>query len=172
MSRLLPPLVPGAIVGIALALLVSRVGAQTSLAASQRDSSATPRAVLQAGRAAGVRLDGVLDDVAWTGADSITALTQTEPHEGAPASARTVVKVIAAGDALTIGVRADQPPGVPIISFARDRDAALANEDHIRLVLDTYLDGRSGYVFAVNPNGARYDGLVVNQGESESSDWD
>lgn len=127
---------------------------------------------MRAAHAAGIRLDGALNDPAWQTADSITELTQTEPREGAAASARTVVRVLAAADALIIGVRADQPPGVPIVSFARDRDAALANEDHIRLVLDTYLDGRSGYVFAVNVNGARYDALVANQGESESSDWD
>ena len=134
------------------------------------DSAA--RVVLRATHAAAIRLDGRLDDDAWLRADSITSFTQTEPREGAPSSGRTVVKVLASDDALTIGVRADQPSGVPIVSFARERDASLSNEDHIRLVLDTYLDGRSGYVFAVNPNGARYDGLVVDQGERESSDWD
>ena len=70
------------------------------------------------------------------------------------------------------GVRADNPPGVGLVAFSRSRDAALDSEDHIKLVLDTYLDGRSGYVFAVNPNGARYDALVANQGEGEDSNWD
>src|SRR5204863_9222239 len=41
----------------------------------------------------------------------------------------------------------------------------------IKIVLDTYLDGRSGYVFAVNPSGSRYDALV-NQGGDENSSWD
>ena len=40
------------------------------------------------------------------------------------------------------------------------------------MVLDTYLDGRSGYVFIVNPHGARYDALVANQGEGENAQWD
>jgi hypothetical protein len=71
-----------------------------------------------------------------------------------------------------IGVRADDPDPTRITAFARDRDASLANEDHIKLVLDTYLDGRSGYVFMVNPNGARYDALVANQGEGENANWD
>jgi hypothetical protein len=155
----------------AIVLLSPDAGAQANPSQTARDS--TPeRVVLRAGRGSALRLDGMLNDAAWQSADSITALTQTEPREGSPASARTVVKVVATDDALTIGIRAEQPPGVPIISFARDRDAALANEDHVRIVLDTYLDGRSGYVFAVNVNGARYDALVANQGESESSDWD
>ena len=154
--------------------------AQTRPPSTARDSSATSstspertqRPAHRAGSGAPARLDGLLTDEVWATADSITDLSQTEPREGSPASARTVVKVLASEDALTIGVRADQPPGIPVISFARDRDASLSSEDHIRIVLDTYLDGRSGYVFAVNPNGARYDALVVAQGEGESADWD
>jgi hypothetical protein len=39
-------------------------------------------------------------------------------------------------------------------------------------VLGPFLDGRSGYVFSVNPSGARYDGLINPGGESENVDWD
>ena len=38
------------------------------------------------------------------------------------------------------------------------RVAGLGNEDHVMIVLDTCRDGRSGCVFAVDPNGARYPG--------------
>src|SRR2546426_8487173 len=37
---------------------------------------------------------------------------------------------------------------------------SLVAEDHVRIVLGPFLDGRSGYVFAVNPTGARYDALI------------
>jgi len=40
------------------------------------------------------------------------------------------------------------------------------------VVLDTFRDGRSGYVFAVNPGGARYDALVNPGGETENANWD
>src|SRR5687767_10922669 len=75
-----------------------------------------------------IHVDGVLREPVWNAADSIVALTQTEPREGEPASARTVVRVVAERDALVIGVRASQPANVPIISFARERDNALTNE--------------------------------------------
>jgi hypothetical protein len=167
-----PPLTLAGPPLVALFLGIASAGfAQTAVTRNQ-DSTAATRVVLRAGSGGGIRLDGVLNDAAWATADSITTLTQTEPREGARASGPTVVKVLASDDALTIGVRMEQPPNTRIVSFARDRDAALTNEDHVRIVLDTYLDGRSGYLFAVNPHGARYDGLVVNQGESESSDWD
>jgi hypothetical protein len=118
------------------------------------------------------RLDGILDDAAWRTADSSTAFRQTEPVEGSAGSAPARVRVAATHDALYIGVHAETPRGIPIVAFSRDRDASLNNEDHVKIVIDSYLDGRSGYVFAVNPNGARYDALVTNQGESESADWD
>ena len=119
-----------------------------------------------------IRLDGMLDEPAWQATDSISNLTQTEPSEGATASARTVVRVVMDASAIVIGVRADYPAGIGIVSFARDRDATLDSEDHIRITLDTYLDGRSGYVFAVNANGARYDALISGQGGDADSNWD
>jgi hypothetical protein len=119
-----------------------------------------------------IRIDGRLDEREWSTADSIADFTQVEPKEGAAATARTVVRVLTTGDALIIGVRAEDPEPSGIVSFARQRDATLDSEDHIKIVLDTYLDGRSGYVFAVNPNGARYDALVTNQGAGENANWD
>ena len=144
--------------------------------AALAQSSASPggvRPVLRVGSASTpIRLDGVLDDEAWMRQDSITDLTQIEPVEGTRPTGRTVVRVVVIGDAIVFGIRADDPSPGQITSFSRNRDASLTNEDHIRLVLDTYLDGRSGYVFIVNPFGARYDALVANQGEGENAQWD
>jgi uncharacterized protein DUF5916 len=147
--------------------------AVVGLALPARASAQASRPVLIAGRAgSGLRIDGRLDESAWSTADSIPNLTTTEPVEGGQPVGRTVVRVLADVGTIIIGVRADDPEPQRITSFARDRDASLQNEDHIRFVLDTYRDGRSGYVFAVNANGARYDALVANQGEGENSDWD
>jgi hypothetical protein len=119
-----------------------------------------------------LRLDGRLDEAAWASADSIVDLTQVEPVEGGVPSARTVVKVLADADVLVIGVVAYDPDTAGIVSFSKRRDASLRREDHVKIVLDTFLDGRSGYVFAVNPSGARYDALVADRGEGESPNWD
>ena len=133
----------------------------------------SPRPSLKVGTtSASIRIDGVLDEAAWQSADSIANLTQIEPVEGQPPTGRTVIRVLAAGDAIVFGIRADDPEPSRITSFARNRDASLTSEDHVRVVLDTYLDGRSGYVFIVNPFGARYDALVANQGEGENPQWD
>ncbi|HMC55811.1 MAG TPA: DUF5916 domain-containing protein [Gemmatimonadaceae bacterium] len=119
-----------------------------------------------------IRVDGVLNEPAWQRADSIATLQQIEPREGSLPTGTTVVRVLATESELFIGIRADDPEPDRITAFARQRDASLSNEDHVRIVLDTYLDGRSGYVFIVNPYGARFDALITNQGESEDVNWD
>jgi len=119
-----------------------------------------------------ILVDGRLDEPAWRDADSIATLAQVVPREGAAPTARTVIRVLVQADALVFGVTADDPDPAGIVSFTKERDADLVREDHIRLVLDTFRDGRSGFVFAVNPSGARYDALVSNRGESENRNWD
>jgi hypothetical protein len=119
-----------------------------------------------------MRVDGVLDEPAWAGAEAADRFVQTDPAEGAPPTGRTVVRVLAGPKALLIGVECDDPAPSSIVSFSVRRDASLGSEDHIRIVLGPFLDGRSGYVFAVNPSGARYDGLINPGGESDNPDWD
>ena len=154
-------------------VIAAPLAAQPTPPGAAASGAVGARPTLRIGTANGaLRLDGILDEAAWTAADSIADLTQIEPVEGGRPTGRTVVRVLASGDAIVVGVRADDPEASRITSFARERDAALGNEDHIRLVLDTYLDGRSGYIFVVNPNGARYDALVANQGEGENANWD
>ena len=142
-------------------------------ASAQPPRQPTLRPVLRVGRVtSAINLDGRLDEASWLGADSIADLTEIEPTEGATPSGRTVVRVLADATTLIIGIRADDPDSARLTRFARARDADLSSEDHVKLVLDTYLDGRSGFVFAVNPNGARYDALITNQGDGENANWD
>lgn len=131
-----------------------------------------PPSLRAANLPAGIAIDGRLTEPAWEAAEQIDDFRQTEPVEGAAASARTRVRVLADAHALIIGIVCDEPNPSDIVSFSVRRDAVLNSEDHIRIVLGPFADGRSGYVFAVNPTGARYDGLINPGGESENPDWD
>lgn len=155
-ARLLPPVL------LALLVVAAPAAAQSADRPTLRASPLSEP----------IRLDGRLDEPSWALADSIASLPQIEPVEGGQAVGRTVVRVLVGANELVIGIMAYDPDPAGIVSYAKARDANLQNEDHIRLVLDTFLDGRSGYVFAVNPGGARYDALVANRGESEDSNWD
>ncbi len=150
-------------------LLALIIAAPSPLSAQ---APATSRPTLSIFETSDIRIDGRLTEPAWSRADSITDLSQVEPIEGSKPSAKTMVRVLTTGDAIIIGVRADDAESSRIVAFARQRDATLDSEDHIKIVLDTYMDGRSGYVFAINPNGARYDALITDQGTGENSNWD
>ena len=131
-----------------------------------------PPPVLRAGSGAEtITIDGALNEPAWTAAEIVDAFTQTEPREGMAPTFRTSVRVVTSGSLLVLGlVCEDDPNG--IVSFSVARDAGLQSEDHIRIVVGPFRDGRSGYVFAINPRGARYDSLITSGGDAESVEWD
>ncbi|MBI2185826.1 MAG: carbohydrate binding family 9 domain-containing protein [Acidobacteria bacterium] len=129
--------------------------------------------VLRAGSGADtIDVDGVLNEPAWAAADMADGFAQTEPGDGAAPTFRTEVRVLAGRDALVIGIVCNDNDPAGIVSFTVARDAGLQAEDHIRIVVGPFRDGRSGYVFAVNPRGARYDSLITSGGDSESVEWD
>jgi Domain of unknown function (DUF5916) len=121
---------------------------------------------------ADITIDGALTEPVWETAEVATDFHQTDPSEGAAPSGATRVRVLAGPKAVVIGIECDDPDAAGIVSFSKRRDAELRSEDHVSVVLGTFLDGRSGYVFAVNPGGARYDALVDPGGESANENWD
>jgi hypothetical protein len=136
---------------------------------AQTDARPRVRAAVLTGQ---LTIDGLLTEPVWAAAEPVDTFTQADPNEGAPATLRTVVRVLAGAGAVVVGVTCDDPEPDGIVSFSVRRDAPLTSEDHIRIVFGPFLDGRSGYVFAVNPSGARYDGLINPGGESDNPDWD
>jgi hypothetical protein len=118
----------------------------------------------------GLRVDGILDETAWSTAAAIDELTMVEPREGEKPSARTSVRVLAGPDAIVFGVRCEDSG--QIVSFTKERDASPEAEDYLAIALDTFQDGRSGYIFSVNPGGARYDALISGNGQDANANWD
>jgi len=119
-----------------------------------------------------ILIDGILDEEDWANVEGLDDLKTIVPVENGEPTGRTIVKVITSPTHIYIGINCLDPSSNEIISFSKLRDAEMENEDHVRLVIDPFLDGQSGYIFAVNANGARYDALVSNRGESENSNWD
>jgi len=109
----------------------------------------------------------VLGDPAWSRAVAATGFTQTTPREGEAASENTEVFVAFDDETLYIGVVChDRKPQKIIISDSR-RDASLQETDSFQILLDTYGDDQSGFIFGTNPAGIQYDGQVTRDGEVE-----
>jgi hypothetical protein len=119
-----------------------------------------------------LRLDGSLDEDAWAGADAIEDLTMLEPIQGGKPTGRTRVRVLGNTHEIAFGIECDDPAPKEIVSFTKQRDGSMSSEDHIEIALGPFMDGRSGYVFWVNPNGARYDALIDPTNGEPNSNWD
>jgi len=117
-----------------------------------------------------IRLDGRLDEPAWSQAP-VLVLTQQSPRPGADHAYRTTVRVLATPEGLFFGIRCDDPRPKDLRIHSLLRDADLSGDDAVAVVLDTTGDGRTGYFFRVNAGGARQDGLISGP-ESYSTDWD
>ena len=111
-------------------------------------------------------IDGVLNDQAWTQAALINEFVQQEPLEGAPATERTEVRVLYDGAHLYVGILAfDSSPELVTATEMRRDGSQILNEDSFQIILDTFMDSRSAYMFVVSPLGAMLDQQVFQEGE-------
>src|SRR5436189_4440642 len=146
--------------------------AQQENSGGRRTSSATIRATLIR---APVTLDGRLDEPFWAAADSIDDFRQREPLEGSPTTERTVVRVAHDADALYIVVRCYDSNMRSVRASQLRRDADLSSDDNVRLLIDSFDDRRSAFVFGTNPNGALWDAQfsgVDDLNENWNGIWD
>jgi Domain of unknown function (DUF5916) len=148
------------------------IGALWTMPAFAQAADDTAPSVRAGSSVTSIRLDGLFDEPAWMAAEPISSLTMIEPTEGTAPTFQTMVRVVVNESAIFIGVVCDDGSPGEIVSFTKQRDGSLRNEDNIKVVLDTFLDGRSGYVFQVNPSGARYDALINPGGDTENGNWD
>jgi len=129
-----------------------------------------PATLRVAAATAPIPFNGRVDGPVWASADSITDFRQREPVIGAPATERTVVKVLRDADALYVAVRAydAEPYGVRASELRRDAD--LSSDDNVQVLIDAFHDRRGAFVFGTNPQGAMWDAQLVGI-DDLNEDW-
>ena len=146
-------LVPPCVLGLLVCPLVGRA----------QNSVATPDGVVTAlrlGPGDVIRLDGVPDEAVWKRAAVATGFLQREPDNGAPATESTEVRLVYDADRLILGVTLYDSEPERILGNQMQRDQSFAADDRFMWTIDSFLDGRSGYYFEINPSGAMGDALV------------
>jgi len=122
--------------------------------------------------AAPIVVDGALDEQVWRAAEPAADFVQAEPHEGEPATETTEVRVAFDRDALYIGVVCrDGDARAAIVNDIR-KDFTAGEQDSFEIILDTFADRRNGFVFIVNPAGAKSDAQIANEGREVNPSWD
>ena len=158
-------------VDAALAAQIDGPPAPVARAVMSRDADG--RTTVRAVRlAAGIRLDGVLDEEVYRSVQPITDFLQQVPVEGAPASERTEAWIMFDDTNVYVSARVhDSAPESEWVANEMRRDTSqLRQNDTFTVFFDTFYDRRNGFNFYTNPLGARADQQFTNEG-NPNSDW-
>jgi hypothetical protein len=117
------------------------------------------------------KIDGNLSDAAWAKAPIIDEFYQLEPKEKQPASERMEVRVLYDENSVYFAFHVYDREPDKITASVKSRDGSLSQDDLVRIYLDPYKTRRDGYIFEVNPLGARFDGLLQNNSDI-LAEWD
>ncbi|HZJ64708.1 MAG TPA: DUF5916 domain-containing protein [Kofleriaceae bacterium] len=120
-----------------------------------------PRSVTAVRAGAAVRVDGRLDEPAWSTAAAAERFMQSGPAPGEPAKLRTTFRVLFDDDALYVGVRLEDPAAGAIQAPLGRRDDENSS-DWCFVEIDSRRDRRTAYSFGVNPAGMQVDGVFLN----------
>lgn len=114
-------------------------------------------------------IDGKLDEALWRDAAMVEDMHEVRPDEFAEASEVTRFFVIYGEDALYVAAEFfDSQPERVVAKVLRQGDWS-EGDDGLKVILDPFNRGRSGYVFYLNPHGVRAEGLFRNVTEIN---WD
>jgi hypothetical protein len=114
------------------------------------------------------QIDGRDTDDVWRRAPRYSQFRQFEPRVDAEPSFKTEFAVAYDERNLYVFVRMFDPHPDSIMHALTRRDVRGAS-DQIKLLIDSYNDKRSGYEFAVNPDGVKRDYSMANDGEEDDS---
>jgi hypothetical protein len=114
------------------------------------------------------KIDGRLDEAAWSRATPSADFTQKFPDERKAPSERTEVRVLYDRESIYVGF--DCPQRAPIVARLTRRDRAI-EADSVTVSLDSRRSGTAAFEFSINAAGVLSDTLHFNDSDT-STDWD
>ena len=166
------PIAPSGVSRLLLAATLLLAGAPSAGAQPPATENGGRRSVTALRLAEGdaIELDGRLDEAVWSRAIPAADFTQIDPANGRPPTERTEVRIAFNGESFYMGVTNYDSEPDKLIAFQRRRDQGLGSDDRFMWIIDTFLNGRTGYFFEMNPSGLMADALLGINGENRQ--WD
>ena len=109
-------------------------------------------------------IDGKLDDACWQNSAKTGNLIQFEPQRGEPATQPTTIYLVYDANKLYVAFECFKTDMNNLAANQTRRDAFFFSDDHVEVLIDTFLDGRNCYTFALNPLGTQTDRRLINEG--------
>ncbi len=116
-----------------------------------------------------IKLDGKLTEKFWQTIPPSDHFVQQDPHENAPPTEKTTVRVAYSPHFLFVGIQAfDSKPGQIVGQLTR-RDEN-SSSDWLAVMIDSYHDFQTAFYFALNAAGVRMDKLITTSGDADIED--
>ena len=137
-----------AVLGLGLALVSSIAYPAQEAPAAKID---TPE--LHIARVDGkIEIDGDLTDSGWQNASRIDRFWETNRNENGEPPAKTVGWLAYDDRSFYVALEMTDPDPKSVRAFFADRDAVPQDTDYAGILIDSAHDGKTGYLFVVNPN--------------------
>lgn len=118
-----------------------------------------------------VIIDGILDDVAWQGAEKTTKFHRVLPTDEGFANSDSEVMMAHDQDHIYMAITCfDTVAGKRPVESLR-RDFSFGKNDNFIVFIDTYNDQTNGFAFGISAVGAQWDGIQADGG-FVSLNWD
>jgi len=115
-------------------------------------------------------INGILDDDAWQSGTWADGFTQNQPYNGKPETQKTEFKILFDDNNLYVAIKAYDTAPDSIVNRLTRRDEA--DGDLVGIILDSFHDLRTGFLFGVSSAGVKYDQMFTNDGGNGDSSWD
>lgn len=114
-------------------------------------------------------IDGKIDDEAWENVPWGGDFFQKNPEEGVPPSFQTKFKVLYDAKYLYVAIRAfdDSPEEIEARLTRRDGFSG----DRVNVIIDSYHDKRTAFVFTVTAAGVKGEEFVTQNGQNWDASW-
>ena len=114
-------------------------------------------------------IDGNLDESIWESAEWATNFIEVSPDENTDPSEQTKFKILYDQKNLYIALKALDSEPETITNRLSRRDGFVG--DRINVLIDSYHDLRTGFLFTVTAAGVRGDEFITDNGDNIDSSW-
>jgi len=138
---------------------------------AQEISKAAPKTytTLEIKTANAPSIDGNLDDSIWASVEWGSDFIEVDPDENTEPSVQTKFKILYDQKHLYIALKALDPEPETITNRLSRRDGFVG--DRINVLIDSYHDLRTGFLFTVTAAGVRGDEFITDNGDNVDESW-
>lgn len=131
----------------------------------------SPKSIVAARTTQSLQIDGSLSERAWESAVPISSFRQFDPEEGAEPTEQTSVRILYDDNALYVGVKCFDAHPDQIVEQLTRRDRT-AQADRMSVMIDSYHDHTTAFLFQGTVSGVETDGMLSQDGRVYDVQWD